>query len=330
MEIFEELKKEFPRIEKEVPLKNYTTFRIGGLARYFLRTSDKKELKKIIELVIKKNINFCVIGGGSNILFPSDGFDGLVIVYKVDNLAKEKLSIEKTKISNDEYIIKFDTATPLSFLISELKDFSGLEWGVGIPGTLGGAINGNSGAFGGSISDSIESVGALEIKNGEVSERIFKKNECSFGYRTSIFKNNHNLIVVSAELKLFKGDEKKIQERIMENLEKRKGKHPKGFSAGSVFKNYAGRLEDSLIESFPQLKVFNEKRVIPAGLLIELCGLKGKQIGDAKISEEHSNFIVNLGNANSDDVLGLIELVEKSVKEKFLIELKEEIHIFYP
>jgi len=330
MEIFEEFKAEFPRIEKEVPLKNYTTFRIGGLARYFLRTSDKKELKKIIGLVVKKNINFCIMGGGSNVLFPSDGFDGLVIVYKVENLAKEKLSIEKTKIKGDEYIIKADTTVPLSFLISELKDFSGLEWGVGIPGTLGGAINGNSGAFGGSISDSIESVSALEVKNGEVSERTFKKNECSFGYRTSIFKDNRNLIVVSAELKLFKGDEKEIQERVRENLEKRKGKHPKGFSAGSVFKNYAGRLEDSLTESFPQLKVFNEKGVIPAGLLIELCGLKGKQVGDAKISEDHANFIVNLGNASSEDVLELIELVKKSVKEKFSIDLKEEIQIFCP
>ena len=321
--MFEELKNEFPRLEENVLLKNYTTFRVGGLAKYFLRTSDRKELKKAIEKAIKEKIKFVVIGGGSNTLFSSEGFDGLVIVYKIVNI-KERPLIEKIK----DGVFKVDAAIPLFSLISEMKNFSGLEWGIGIPGTLGGAINGNAGAFGESISGSIDNVFALEIKNGEVSEKTFNKKECCFGYRTSVFKNNSELLVVSAELKLFKAEEREVGEMIKNNLEKRIKKQPKGFSAGSVFKNYCGKIEESIINNYPELKTFSDNENIPAGLLIELCGLKGKQIGDAKISDEHANFIINFGNATSDDVISLINLIKKSVKEKFLVDIQEEIKIF--
>jgi len=323
MKTFEELKNEFPRLEKDIMLKDYTTFKIGGLAKYFLRTSDRKELKKIIETAIKENINFLVIGGGSNILFSSNGFGGLVVVYKIEN-AKERPLIE----NKGDNVFKVDATINLSSLIMEMKSFSGLEWGAGIPGTLGGAINGNAGALGESISDSIESVDVLEINDTEVIEKTFNKKECCFGYRTSIFKNSNHLLVISANLKLEKGDEKEIQERIKDNLEKRKIKQPKGFSIGSIFKNYNGKIDESIISNYQELKSFNEKGLIPAGLLIELSELKGKQIGDAKISEEHANFIINLGNATSDDVMSLINLIKKTVKEKFLVDLEEEIKIF--
>ncbi len=327
MDVFNELKNDFPRIEKDIPLKNYSTFRIGGLAKYFLRTSDKKELKKIIERVNKENIPFLVIGGGSNILFSDNGFDGLVVAYRAENLLKENFNIEK-KENGNSMIVKVDTSIPLSFLISEMKNLSGLEWGAGIPGTLGGAINGNAGAFNESISNSIESVDVLDISSNNVLEKKMKNKECLFGYRTSIFKNDNNLLIVSAELNLIKDNEDEIKKRISDNLNKRIVKQPKGFSAGSIFKNYQGKLEENIIENYPQLKSFNEKGIIPAGLLIELCGLKGKKIGDAKISDEHANFIINLKNATSDDVINLINLIKKSVKEKFLIDLSEEIKIF--
>ena len=327
MDIFTELKNEFPRLEKDIPLKDYSTFRIGGKTKYFLRTSDKKELKKIIERVNKENIQFLVIGGGSNILFSDKGFDGLIIVYRAENLSREKFNIEKRE-DEEHVIIKVDASIPLFLLLSELKNLSGLEWGVGIPGTLGGAINGNAGAFNESISSSIESVDVLDISPNGVSEKKMKNKECLFGYRTSIFKNNSNLLIVSAELRLLKDKEDEVAARISDNLNKRMAKQPKAFSAGSVFKNYHGKLEESIIKNYPQLKSFNEKGIIPVGLLIELCELKGKQIGDAKISDEHANFIINLKNATSIDVMSLINLIKKSVKEKFLIDLNEEIKFF--
>jgi len=327
MDIFTNLKNDFPRLEKNIILKNYSTFRIGGPAKYFLRTSNKKELKKIIERVKKENIPFLVIGGGSNILFSDNGFDGLIIVYRAENLSKENFNIEKKEIG-ENVIVKVDTSIPLSFLISELKNLSGLEWGVGIPGTLGGAINGNAGAINESISNSIESVDVIEVSSDGVLEKKLKKKDCLFGYRTSIFKDNKNLLIVSAELKLLKDNEDEIKKRIFDNLEKRKAKQPKGFSAGSIFKNYYGKLDDVVIEKYPQLKIFNEKEIIPVGLMIELCNLKGKQIGDAKISDDHANFIINLKNATSNDVMNLINLVKKTVEENFLIDISEEIKFF--
>ena len=327
MDIFEELKNDFPRLEKNISLKNYSTFRIGGPSKYFLRTSDRKELKKIIERAKKENIKFLIIGGGSNILFSDSGFDGLVVVYRIENLSKESFNVEK-KEDGENVIVKVDASIPLSLLISKLKNLSGLEWGVGIPGTLGGAINGNAGAFNESISNSIESVDILDISSNSVVERKLKKKDCLFAYRTSIFKENNDLLIVSAELKLLKDKEEDVKKRINDNLEKRKAKQPKGFSVGSIFKNYFGKLDQSIIKKYPQLKIFNEKEVVPAGLLIELCELKGKQIGDAKISDEHANFIINLKNATSSDVMSLINLIKKSVKEKFLVELNEEIKFF--
>jgi UDP-N-acetylmuramate dehydrogenase len=327
MDTFTKLKNSFPKLEKDILLKNYSTFRIGGPAKYFLRTSDKKELKKIIEEAKKENINYLVIGGGSNILFSDNGFNGLVIVYKAENLSKENFNIER-KENGDSVIVKVDTSIPFSFLISELKNLSGLEWGIGIPGTLGGAINGNAGAFNESIANSIESVNVLDVSLDGATERKMKNKDCLFAYRTSIFKGNKDLLIISAELKLVKDKEEEVKKRISENLSRRVVKQPKGFSAGSIFKNYYGTLNKNIIENYPQLKNFNEKEIIPVGLLIELCDLKGKQIGDAKISDEHANFIINLKNATSNDVMELINSVKKSVKEKFLIDLSEEIKFF--
>jgi UDP-N-acetylmuramate dehydrogenase len=327
MKIFNDLKNDFPRLENNTLLKNYSTFKIGGPAKYFLRTSSKKELKKIIERAKQENIKFLVIGAGSNILFSDDGFDGLVVVFKADNLSRENFNIERRTIENNT-IIKVDASIPFSFLIYELKNLSGLEWGIGIPGTLGGAINGNAGAFNESISDYVENVDVIDVSSDDITERKIKQKDCFFGYRSSIFKGNSDLIVVSVELKLCKDREEDIKNRISDNLSKRRIKQPNGFSIGSIFKNYYGKLEEKIIHDYPQLKIFNEKKIIPAGLLIELCHLKGKQIGDAKISDEHANFIINLKNATSSDVMNLINLIKKTVKEFFLIELEEEIKIF--
>ncbi len=325
MEIYQQLKNEFPRLEADVSLKNYSTFKIGGPAKYFLRTSDKNELKNIIARAIELNITFRILGGGSNTLIDDNGFDGLVLVYGIKDASKEKTIIEKRESSDGFYMITVNAATPLFFLINQLNDFVGLEWAVGIPGTIGGAINGDAGAMGESISDIVESVGVLDISSGNIEEREIKRKDCLFGYRSSFFKGNADIIISSAVLKMGKGDSEEIKKRINENISKRNGKQPKGFSIGSIFKNYEGYVDEKIEESFPELKIFKEKGIISAGFLIEKCGLKGKIIGGAKISEEHGNFIINFDNAKSKDVIDLINLIKKSVKEKFLIDLKEEI-----
>jgi UDP-N-acetylmuramate dehydrogenase len=284
------------RLRENVLLSEYSTFRIGGPARYLIEVDNAEDLKKVIQKALELNLQFIVIGGGSNILFSSKGYNGLVIVFKSNNT-----------FSINDNLIEVDASVSLNYLINKLNNYTGLEWAVGIPGTVAGAINGNAGAFGGEMSELIKQVKVLEIKDNQIIEKDFSKEDCKFSYRNSIFKNNPNLIIVSAILELKKDSEENVKQKIKSNLSKRISKQPKGFSIGSIFKNG---------EDFS------------AGELIEKAGLKGLQIGDAKISDEHANFIINLGKATSDDVLELIKIIKKEVKEKFSIDLEEEIKIF--
>ncbi|HQB18371.1 MAG TPA: UDP-N-acetylmuramate dehydrogenase [Candidatus Pacearchaeota archaeon] len=284
------------RLKENVLLSEYSTFRIGGIARYLIEVDNAEDLKKVIQKALELNWQFIVIGGGSNILFSSKGYNGLVIVFKSNNT-----------FSINDNLIEVDASVSLNYLINKLNNYTGLEWAVGIPGTVAGAINGNAGAFGGEMSELIKQVKVLEVKDNQIIEKNFSKEDCKFSYRNSIFKNNSNLIIASAILELKKDSEENVKQKIKNNLSKRMSKQPKGFSIGSIFKNG---------EDFS------------AGELIEKAGLKGLQIGDAKISDEHANFIINLGEATSDDVLELIKIIKKEVKEKFSIDLEEEIKIF--
>lgn len=284
------------RLRENVLLSEYSTFRIGGIARYLIEVDNAEDLKKVIQKALELNLQFIVIGGGSNILFSSKGYNGLVIVFKSNNT-----------FSINDNLIEVNASVSLNYLVNKLNNYTGLEWAVGIPGTVAGAINGNAGAFGGEMSELIKQVKVLEVKDNQIIEKNFSKEDCKFSYRNSIFKNNPNLIIISAILELKKDSEENVKQKIKSNLSKRISKQPKGFSIGSIFKNG---------EDFS------------AGELIEKAGLKGLQIGDAKISDEHANFIINLGKATSDDVLELIKIVKKEVKEKFSIDLEEEIKIF--
>lgn len=325
MDKAEVLKNNFPRIKTEAPLGGFSTFKIGGTAKYLLETSDPKELRRAVEYCLSHGTAFHVLGGGSNTLIGDGYFDGLLIVY---GGGSQDLEISASQ-TDGFFEIKADASIPLSLLVRKLDRFSGLEWAVGIPGTLGGAVNGNAGAFGVSMADSIVSVEAIDSSNPvSPAMKIFKKDDCQFAYRTSIFKRDNSLIIVSAVLRLQEGNKEEIFDKMKTYLNERAIKHPKGLSAGSVFKNYRGKVQEDIISRYPELKKFEEKGVIPAGFLIESCGLKGRSQGDAKISDDHANFIINLGKATAADVIALINLAKKEVSEKFKINLEEEIQFF--
>ncbi|MFC1789568.1 UDP-N-acetylmuramate dehydrogenase [Patescibacteria group bacterium] len=289
------MKKKLPKIEKNVFLSKYTTFHIGGKADFFLIAKNKEELNSGILWAKKKKLPFFVLGNGSNLLVSDKGFRGLVI--KVQNI---KHNLQDEKIIAGAGIKLGDLLK-----IATKKNLSGLEWTVGIPGTIGGAVYGNAGSFDGSMKKSIESVEVLDIKKNKIIN--FKNKDCKFGYRESVFKNKKNLIILSAKLKLEKKDKEEIKEKIKKYLFYKKERQPlRFFSAGSVFKN-------------PKESGFS------AGELIAKAGLKGKRIGGAEISKIHANFIVNFKNAKSKDVIRLINLIKKQVKNKFVIKLKEEI-----
>lgn len=287
------INKELPGVKKNVLLKNYTTFKIGGRTRYFFVARTKEDLISAIKTTKKFNLPFFILGKGSNLLVFDDGFNGLVI--KIENC---KLKIENSKITAG-------AGLSLSKLvnISLEKGLTGSEWAVGIPGTAGGAIYGNAGAFGKSMADIIKEVEVFDINDSKF--KIYNLRDCKFGYRDSIFKHRKNLIILLAVLKLRKSEKKQIQKKIKEFLNYKKRTQPLNFSsAGSIFKN---------------------SKKFSAAELIEKCNLKGKKIGNAKISEKHANFIVNLGNGKAKDVIKLINLIKKKVKNKFSIELKEEV-----
>jgi UDP-N-acetylmuramate dehydrogenase len=280
-------------VKKNISLKNYTTFRIGGKAKYFFVAKNREQLFFAILTAEKNKLPFFILGGGSNILVSDKGFNGLIIKVGNNNWA-----LRKNKIFGG-------AGVNLSKLVNIAKEnnLSGLEWAAGIPGTLGGAIYGNAGAFGVSMKDIIKSVEVFDTKKGKTV--LLENQKCKFSYRDSIFKKNKNLIIISAEITLLKSSYKKITKRINEFLEYRINFQPLNFpSAGSVFKN-------------PQRK--------SAGELIEKANLKGTMVGGAKISEKHANFIVNSKNAKSKDVENLINLIKKTIKKNFGIILEEEI-----
>jgi len=306
------------KIEKNIPLKDFTTFKIGGRAKYFAKISDKDQLKEILIWAKDKKIPIFVLGGGSNVLFSDKGFNGLVL--KIEN---REISLKK----KNKIFVGSGVFLSRLVLFCKDKELSGFEWAAGIPGTVGGAIYGNAGAFGGEIKDNIEKVFTIDKKN--LKEKIFLKKDCKFSYRSSIFKKKNQYIILGAIFSLKKGDKKTIQKEIKEKIFYRKEHHPLNFpSAGSIFKSVPfKKIKKEIIKKYPEILIFKEKKEVPAGFLIEKSNLGDKKIGGAVVSEKHKNFIINVNQAKAKDVISLIKLIKKEVKKNFKVDLEEEIII---
>lgn len=311
-----------PGLQEKVLLKDHTTWRIGGPAKYFFEAQDPDGLAAALQFAKEEDLPYFILAGGSNVLVSDKGYNGLVIKIKILDL--------EIREEGENVKVLAGAGLPLNFLSAKLLESGagGMEWSASIPGTLGGAIFGNAGAFGPSMADSIDWVEVLESKNGKLQIKKYQKKDCRFSYRSSIFKKRSpRLIVLRAQLSLAKGDKTFIAQKMKEHADFRRERHPLNFpSAGSVFKNYAKAVKSkSFLKKYPELEAFNKKKEIPAGWLIANSGLAGKKIGAAQISEKHSNFFVNLGGAKAKDVRALIKLAQKKVKKVFGAELKEEI-----
>lgn len=308
-------------IQQNIPLAPLTTFHIGGPAKFFCAVKNEAEFLEALDFAKEKDLKIFTLSGGSNILVSDNGFDGLVIKIKgAENSKQEKIKLE------DENIINCWTGESLASVVrfAAENNLAGLEWAAGIPGTIGGAIRGNAGAFGGQIADSVKSINACEI-DATKKYKILKQKDCVFSYRNSIFKKNKNLIILSAKLKLKKGDRKEIESRMKECIEKRLKSQPQGFSAGSFFQNPVVK-NQKLLEQFEKdtgMKAREGK--IPAGWLIDEAGFRGKKVGGAMVSEKHSNFIINTGNGTAQDVIILASMIKQKLREEFDVQLKEEV-----
>jgi UDP-N-acetylmuramate dehydrogenase len=281
---------DFPSLKTNQSLAALSTFNIGGTTDLFYEAKREKDLISLIKIAKGEKMPFAIIGSGSNLLFDDLGFRGLVIKMADDRLEvsqQGKIIVGAGMILNK--LVNFCTQ----------KGFSGLEFAAGVPGTVGGAVFGNAGAWQESIGEKVLRVKVLD-KEGEV--KWLEQKDCQFGYRNSLFKKEE-LIILSVELLLKQEDPQIIKQRVEENLNKRLFQ-PKEPSAGSVFIN---------------------PKPDSAGVMIEQCGLKGYQVGGAKISDQHANFIINLGGAKACDVLELMALAKKKVKQQFGFDLKTEI-----
>lgn len=302
-------------VQENIVLAPYTTYKIGGPARYFIVAENEEDIVKAALAAKETGTPFFILGGGSNLLISDKGFDGLVV------------KIHNSKFMIHDSALEADAGVDMPVLVCETtrRGLKGLEWAGGLPGTLGGAIRGNAGAFGGEIKDNILEVKALDA---EGNIKSFAKGKCGFSYRSSIFKEQ-GMIVLSAKIQLMYSDPSKIGEEAEDHIRYRKERHPLEYpNAGSVFKNCdcnifseneRGRFEHVIkIDPFP---------VVPTAYLLSEAKLKGVSFGGAMISEKHPNFIVNCGSATSNDIIRLMEIAKECIREKFGIDLEAEIQL---
>lgn len=299
------------KIKTQVSLKDYCTFRIGGAADFLFEAESDADVADVVRHCAAANIPFIIIGGGSNILCADEGYRGMAIV-----LRNAALYFDGSRVSCDAGV----SWGELLRAAAE-HSLSGLEWGADIPGTVGGAVRGNAGAYGGEVKDTIVSVRVL--RNGSIME--IPAGECGFAYRESAFKTNGD-IILGATFILFHGDRAAIASAMRDITEKRRAKLPSEPSAGSDFKNVLVTDEnrDRLIAAgAPQ--DYLDRGKVPAGWLSQQLGLPGMRIGGAQISEKHGNIIINTGGATASDVLQLLSLVKMKVRDVYGIQLQEEI-----
>jgi UDP-N-acetylmuramate dehydrogenase len=290
--LFETLGHDLKQNEKLAP---HTTFGIGGEALFFYAVRKPEDLIKAIQIVKQLDISFFVLGKGSNVLVSDSGFKGLVIKNQCD------------KIFSSDKEITCQSGVLLDDLVSLSceNSLSGLEFAAGIPGTVGGAVCGNAGAFGKSVGDLLTEAIILnsEGRIEEVPKKYFE-----FGYRESKLKRTED-ILLSATFKLMKGEKERIKKEVRKNLEERRKRLPqKEKSAGCFFKN-----------------VLENGKKISAGFLLEQVGAKKMREGDAAVFGRHANILINLGRAKAEDVRRLANLLKRKVKQKFDMDLEEEV-----
>ena len=285
------LLEEYATIEEHVSLKKYNTYRINGTAKYLVFPNSITDLSNVIKVLKENDVKYYILGNGSNIVINDREYDGAVI--KLDKLNGIEVNPEK-------HMAYAEAGAMLPKLSQESidKGLTGLEFAISIPGTIGGSIYGNAGAYNSCILDYVESVTVLD-ENGDV--RVIEHEDITYGYRYSMFKEQKNLIILGAKFFLKEGDKESSLEIIEDRRQRRVATQPLEYpSAGSVFRNPEGDF---------------------AGRLIESCNLKGYKIGGAEVSEKHANFIINSNNASGEDIYKLIKYVHSTVLEKTNVDL---------
>lgn len=303
-EIYEQLKNVIPQtnIKLDEEMKLHTSFKIGGKADIFVIANNISEVRSVLEVAKTDNIPIIVVGNGSNLLVKDNGIRGIVLKINIDTIEIEN-EIESNK--KNEVIVNVGAGVKLGLLGAFLqkKSIEGFEFASGIPGTIGGAVRMNAGAYGGEFKDIVLETTYID-RNGNI--KVINNEEHKFSYRRSIFFENNNIILFS-KLKLKYGDSNKIKQKMQEYSIARKEKQPLEYpNAGSTFKRGTDFITAKLIDE---------------------CGLKGYSINDAEVSKKHAGFIINKGNATATDILELVNYIKKEVLEKTNKKIELEIEV---
>jgi UDP-N-acetylmuramate dehydrogenase len=283
-------------VQEHVSLAPYTSARIGGPADVLVTVNSADELANAMSIIWEQGMPYAILGGGSNVLVSDKGARGIVVLNRAKDVRFEE---------GDQPAVWCESGAIFSNLANRCasKGLSGLEWAATVPGTVGGAVYGNAGAFGGDMTQNL--IWTEVLTRNE--RKKMSVDEMQYAYRTSRLKNgNENAIVLSALLRLKNSSKAEVSAKIESFSERRKATQPPGASMGSMFKNPAGD---------------------HAGRLIEAAGLKGTRIGNAEISVVHANFFVNHGETKAADVRALIDLTRETVKEKFSVDLELEVEL---
>lgn len=298
--------------QKDVSLKEFTTTKVGGPAKYLVIVEKEDDLEKVFGVVKNNKINYLIIGGGSNMLVSDEGFDGVVILNRVTGI----------KLKDEKIYVKSGTFLSQLVIFSVKAGLAGIEELMGIPGTIGGGIYGNAGAYGKSTSDFLEKV---KVTDGTKTYWV-SKEDLEFSYRDSNFKKDKKLIL-EAVFSLKKEDKKIIEENFKKILKDRQKKYDKGILCpGSFFKNIEVKnLPKEILAKIPEEKIVFGK--IPAGFLLESVDAKGLKVGDIEVSEQHANFFINKGNGIAKDFYDLAMILKQRVFEKFGISLEPEVQV---
>lgn len=304
------------QVLKNVKLSQKTSFKVGGFAKNFIILEKLQDLENIKRFIGEKNF---ILAGGTNTLVSDDGFSGVIFQPNFNFI--ESISENSFKVGagvNFSYLVNF---------VNNLG-WSGLENAYGLPGSVGGALRGNAGCFGFEIKNVVKSVTAFNLLKNEM--KIFSNQECCFDYRDSFFKKNPEWLIVEAVFEFKEREDKQNLWKIsLERINYRYKKQPLEYpNAGSIFKNISFEKAPPEVQNLAlsENKVKNDPfKIIPTAFLIAKAALAGKRIGNAQISEKHPNFIINLGHAKFKDIFNLIEIVQKTLEDKFQISPELEI-----
>lgn len=301
------------KIQENIALKTLSTFKIGGLAKYVVFAENNDDIISALRFAQEKSLPVGIIGAGCNLLISDDNIDGLVI----------KMNTKAIDVKNTQLFAEAGVSLAALTAFGHKNNLTGLEWAPSVPSSVGGAIIGNAGAFGGETKDRLKQVKIY--RDGQIID--MDADEIGFEYRYSGFKAQDNRdIILGGLFELELGDVASSQKQVRDNIVKKNQNQPVGVAcSGCIFKNYEGIINPSLIDKFPELEHFIEKGILPSGYLIEKAGLKGISSGNIQVSDKHANYMINTGDGQFADVMNLIKIVKDRVFQEFGVNIEEEV-----